>query len=242
MSSSLKNKKAIITGASSGIGRAVACRFAKEGACVALIARRQGRLQEIKENIQKQGGEAWIYPFDLYQAEKIPDLVKQIKKDMGDADVLVNNAGVGSSGPFTQTTLEEYDQTFNLNMRALYMMTRECLPFMLENQEGSIINIGSMAGKRGLPRVAIYCASKFAVTGFSEALLEEVRDQNIKVSVICPGLVKTEFFDQRKKPPPGAMDDYIQVEDIADAALLCASHSQTATFKEIVIRPRRPVG
>jgi len=111
---------------------------------------------------------------------------------------------------------------------------------MIQSQEGTIINIVSIAGKMGLPNSAVYSASKFAVSGFAEALLEEVREYNIRVSCIYPGRVHTELFG-RKNSFSGKIENYIQPNDIAEAALLCASGTQTAAFKEIVVRPRRPV-
>ncbi len=241
MGSQLKGKKAVITGASSGIGKGIALRFAQEGAEVVLLARRLNRLKMIKEQIEQDGGKTHVYKTDLCEVDQIKKTCQEIHEQVGDIDILVNNAGVGYHGALEEMSLKQYERMFNLNMRALYLMSQEFLPEMKKHHDGVIINIGSIAGTMGMPNLSLYCASKYAVHGFSESLLEEVREHNIKVSVIAPGLVNTEFFGQRKASPRGDLKDYIQPEDIADVAVLCASSSQTATLKQIIVRPRRPV-
>ena len=231
----------MITGASSGIGRGIAYLFAREGAQVALVARRKERLEQLRDDIEKQGGQAFSYPFDLYRIEAIPELIDEIQAQLGGIDVLVNNAGMGYHGSVVDATTAEYDQIFDLNVKALFVATKSVLPPMIKKRDGVIINIGSISGKMGMSQLSLYCASKFAVTGFTHSLLEEVREHNIKVSLICPGMVNTEFFGNRANHPPGSVENYIQPEDIAEACVLCASASQTATLKEIVVRPRRPV-
>jgi len=241
MQISLEGKKAVVTGASSGIGRAIAFAFGREGAEVALLARREKNLQEVKKQIEKNGGQAHIFPVDLREPRQIAEVFQQIRRKMGAPEILVNNAGMGFHGSVAEATLEEYQETFDLNVRAYFLCVKEVLPAMTAARSGSIVNIGSIVGKMGLARSALYSASKFAVTGFSEALLEEVREDNIRVSLICPGLVNTEFFGRRKKPPRGEVADYIQPEDIAEVAVLCAGDTRTATLKEIIVCPRRPI-
>lgn len=235
----LSGRTAVVTGASSGIGRAIVLRFGKAGARVALLARRKNRLEDVAREIEKGGGEALVFQADLLDPKQITKAFGEIRRLWKDPEILVNNAGTGFFGPLAESKLEEYETTFNLNVRALYLATQEVLPAMIRAQRGTIINISSIGGKMGLAGSAIYCASKFAVMGLSEALLEEVRSYNIRVSVICPGLVSTEFFG--RTDVEGSRPDFVQPEDVAEAALLCASETQTATFKEIVIRPRRPI-
>lgn len=234
----LEGKTAVVTGASSGIGRAIALRFGKAGARVALLARRKNRLEEVAQEIKKSGGGALVVVVDLLDPKQISKAFAEIRHAWKDPEILVNNAGSGSFGPLAESKLEEFETTFNLNVRALYLATKEVLPAMVRAREGTIINISSLAGKMGLAGSAIYCASKYAVLGLSEALLEEVRGHNVRVAVICPGLVSTEFFGRTNVK--GNRQDFIRPEDVAEAALLCASDTQTACFKEIVIRPRRP--
>ena len=235
----LQGKTAVVTGASSGIGRAIAIRFGQAGARVVLIARRKNRLEEVARQIEKDRSQALVVPADLLDPQQIHKAFDEIRRQWKDPNILVNNAGTGFFGPLTDSKLEEYETIFNLNVRALYLATQEVLPAMIRAKEGTIINLSSVAGKMGLAGSVLYCASKFAVTGFSEALLEEVRRFNIRVSALCPGLVSTEFFGRGEVK--GNQPDFIQPEDVAEAALLCASETQTAGFKEIVIRPRRPV-
>lgn len=235
----VKGKIAVITGASSGIGEAIARRFAKVGSEVVLLARRQKKLEKIKAEIEGDGGKAHVFSVDLRDLKAIERTFARIKKEIGDADILVNNAGCGGYGPAEEIAPEEFARTFDLNVRAVFFCTRQVLPAMKNKQEGTIINISSQAGLRGLANATLYCASKFAVTGYSQSLLEEVRGSNVRVSYICPGFVNTEFFGDT--PPKGTFDDYIQPDDVAEAALLCASDTQNATFKEIIVRPRRPV-
>lgn len=239
MNKVLQGKIAVVTGASSGIGRAISVRFAQAGARVALLARRREQLREVREEIEKDGGEALDLSTDLLVPEQISRAFSSIRNQWGDPQILVNNAGTGFFGQLVDSKLDEYEMTFNLNVRALYLATKEVLPAMIRAREGTIINISSIAGKMGLAGSSLYCASKFAVTGLSEALLEEVRRYNVRVAVICPGMVSTEFFG--RKDVAGNQADFIRPEDVAEATLLCASETQTATFKEIVIRPRRPL-
>ncbi len=241
MDATLTNKKAVITGASSGIGASIAQKFAEAKAEVVLIARRKERLMRLKEVIEEKGGKAHVFPADLCEGDQIQPLFEDIFRKLGHVDILVNNAGVGFYGPVHEMTPEEFDRTFHLNVRAVFLVTQQVVPFMKKQKEGVIINIGSISGKRGMSNLSVYCASKFAVTGFTESLLEELRADNIKVSLICPGLVNTEFFRNREQPLRGSVEDYIQGEDLADAALLCANGSQTATLTEIIVRPRRPI-
>ncbi len=235
----LGGRTAVVTGASSGIGRAIALRFGREGAQVALLARRKNRLEEVAHEIEKEGSKALVIPVDLLNPKQISKAFADIRRQWKDPEILVNNAGTGSFGPLVESKLEEYETIFNLNVRALYLATKEVLPALIRAREGTLLNIASIAGKMGLAGSALYSASKFAVMGLSEALLEEVRPYNIRVSAICPGLVSTEFFG--RSGVKGNRPDFIQPEDVAQAALLCASETQTATFKEIVIRPKRPV-
>jgi 3-oxoacyl-[acyl-carrier protein] reductase len=238
---SLAGRKAVITGASSGIGQGIALRFAEAQAEVALIARREDRLTDLKTRIEEKGGKAHVFVYDLCEASGITALLGRIKDALGTIDILVNNAGVGYYGVVEDMTLEQFDRTFQLNMRSVFLITQQVVPLMKQKKDGVIINIGSLSGKQGMSNLSVYCASKFALTGFSESLLEELRAFNIKVSLICPGLVNTEFFKNREQPLRGHVEDYIQSEDLAEVALLCASGSSTATLKEVLVRPRRPI-
>ena len=241
MNNNLKGKVAIITGASSGIGRAIALKFAACGVKVVLIARNLQRLNEVKEAIESEGGKAFVFKVDLARPQEIKEVFAKIRAQAGEADILVNNAGVGSLGKtIAETTVEDYQQIFDVNVRAIFLIIPQILPAMIKAREGTIINIGSISGKVGRANQSLYCASKFALVGMTESLLEEVKAYNIRVCLICPDVVHTES-NGKTKPARGNLDNYIQPDDIADAALLCVSDTQTATIKEIVVRTRRPI-
>ncbi len=233
-----KNKVVIVTGASSGIGKACAEAFAKEGAKVALAARRLPELQALECQIVKQKGIAASFRCDMKSAADIKKLVSGVEKQFGPCDVLVNNAGISKVEPFVKSSTEDVDDILGTNVRGLMILTRRVLPSMIKRKTGAIINISSIAGKAGLKDLVIYSASKFAVSGFSQALLEEVREFNVKVSNICPGMVNTEIHGSRFREAAG---DMIQPEDVARAVLLAASPSETCTISEMLIRPRRPL-
>jgi len=190
----LRGRCAVVTGASSGIGKAIALRFAKAEAKVALLARRKERLEGVKARIEEDGAEALVVPADLSDPKEVRRAFDVIRRKWEDPDILVNNAGVGCHGPMVSTTIEDFEKVFNVNVRGLYLATMEVLDAMLKKKSGDIINISSISGKMGMANSALYCASKFAVMGLSEALLEEVREKNVRVTVICPGMVDTEIF------------------------------------------------
>lgn len=233
-----KNKVVLVTGASSGIGKACAEAFAREGARVAIAARRIERLKKLEQNLSSEGSNVKAFKCDIRDEKQIIKLESAVHKHFGPVDILVNNAGVSVWGPYQKTTTQQLDFTFETNVRGLMILSRTVLPSMIKRKTGAIVNISSIAGKIGLENGAIYCASKFAVNGFSNALLEEVRKYNIKVAHICPGMVDTEIHQGRFK---NALKDMIQAQDVAQAVLLAASPSETFTISEMLIRPRRPI-
>lgn len=190
----LNKKNVLITGASSGIGKAVAIRIAKEGYHVILTARRENLLKEIKLIVDNDGGRATIYPLDLTCAESRIDLVNEIQNAFGGVDILVNNAGFGWYGYFHQMQWTTSFEMINLNITALTHLTRLVLPGMRQRGYGHIINISSILGSIPSQGVALYGASKSFIDSFSYALYRENRGSNIHISVVRPGPVKTEFF------------------------------------------------
>ena len=233
----LKNKIVIVTGASSGIGKACAIRLAKEGAKVALVARREEKLRELARNLKKQGCAAESFVCDIREEKDLVKLVRDVEKSLGPCDILVNNAGISLMGPLEKMSTKDIDNLFQSNLRGPILLAREVLPSMIKRKKGAIINISSIAGKVGLENFSIYCASKFGLSGFSIALLEEVRKYGIQVSDICPGMVDTEIHGGKY---PELVKGMIQPEDVADAVLLAVA-SETCTVSEIRIRPRLPL-
>ncbi len=232
-----KNQIVIVTGASSGIGKACAIAFAREGAKVALAARRKDKLEKIAESLRKEKCIAEIFVTDVRNEKDLAKLARDVEKKLGPCDILVNNAGITLIGPLQKMKTAEVDNLFETNLRAPILLTREVLPSMMKRKKGVIINISSIAGKVGLGNFSVYCASKFGLSGFSEALLEEVREFGIKVVDVCSGMVDTEIHGRQTSI---RRQDMIQPEDVADAVLLSVA-SDTCTISEIRIRPKRPL-
>lgn len=232
-----ENQVVIVTGASSGIGRACAIRFAHEGAKVALVARRKERLEELAKSLQKEKCVAEPFVCDVRKEKDLIQLVIDVQKKLGPCDILVNNAGVTLVSSLEKSKTQDIDNVIETNLRGPILLTREVLPSMIKRKRGTIINISSIAGKVGLENFSVYCASKFAISGFSNALLEEVRKYGIKIADICPGMVDTEIHGGRHSE---LRPNMIQADDVAEAVLLAAA-SDTCTISEIRIRPRRPL-
>lgn len=192
----LSGTTAVITGATSGIGRETALEFARAGVSVAVAGRREERLRQLVSEIESIGGHALAVVTDVAEGAQVDHLIETAVKHFGRIDTLVNNAGVGLAGRFDQTTLEDFRRVIDVNFWGAVYASRAAVPRMLEQRGGGvIINVSSIFGKRGVPFQTAYCASKFALAGFSEALRGEVMSNGIDVSTIFPGAVETEIFE-----------------------------------------------
>lgn len=190
----------LITGASSGIGAACARAFAREGARVGLVARRHDRLDAVAREIESSGGGALALPADVSDGEQVRKAVDQIIAQWDRIDVLINNAGYGLIGSVEATTPEEFQRIFAVNVMGMVLATQAVLPVMKKAQRGHIINVSSVAGRRGSPQRAAYGITKFGMVAFSEALRGEVREHGIHVTVVYPGFTTmTEFQDAEIK-------------------------------------------
>ncbi|MGB9672776.1 MAG: SDR family NAD(P)-dependent oxidoreductase [Anaerolineales bacterium] len=188
------NKVVLITGASSGIGEATARIAAQKNYRIFVTARRAERLERLCSEINTNGGEASFYPADLTDSSQIPTLVEEVMKRYASVDVLINNAGFGRLRWLEQLDpIEDIAKQIQLNLIAAMQLTRYVLPIMIQNHQGHIININSLAGLIATPTYSVYAASKFGLRGFSEALRREVKVYHIKVSGVYPGGVDTEF-------------------------------------------------
>jgi 3-dehydrosphinganine reductase len=183
----VKNKVMVITGGSSGLGLALAKHYGKQGAKLALLARDQKKLEEAKRQVSAQNSTAIVETFsvDISNSESVKTVVKDIVEKFGSIDVLINSAGILVEGYFENTPLEDFERVMNTNFLALVNMTHETLPY-LKKSKGRIINIASVASFFGAFAISSYCASKFAVLGFSEALRTELTPQGIRIHVVCP--------------------------------------------------------
>ena len=190
---SLESTVAVITGASSGIGAALAKAFSEAGARVALLARRRDRLEEIAAGCP---GETLIITGDVTRPEDRASLVIRTEEAFGGVDVLVNNAGLGAFGSFLETTEDQWRELFEINMFAPMMLTRAVLPAMIERGRGLILNIASIGGLLAhSDKVSPYVSSKHALIGFSRGLVKDLEGTGVRIKAVCPHLTSTEFFD-----------------------------------------------
>ena len=237
MGSKLAGKVALITGASAGIGRACALALAEEGTTLVLTARRDGRLVELQEKIRAIGGKAVSVIGDAREEETAIQAVQAAVKNFGRLDILINDTGVGNYKNLVETTAEEYDEMMDTNVRSTFLFSRHAVPVMIEQESGTILIISSMAGIYGFAREAVYCATKFARVGFAQALDKELRQQGIKVGVICPGGVKTEFALGKGRTEAGVgASTMLEPEDVAGAVLLACTQSPGSRIIEIQMR------
>lgn len=191
-----QNKTAVITGASSGIGAELARRFAREGARLALVARREERLRALAEDIAAAGHpQPLVITADLFEPDAPQRVIEQARAALGQIDVLVNNAGLGYAGPFAEHTTDQIEQMLRLNIDALLRITQLVLPEMLDRRSGWIINVASTAAYQPMPYMAAYAATKAFVLSWSEALWAEVRKRAVVVTAVNPGTTRTEFFE-----------------------------------------------
>lgn len=195
----LERETVLVTGASSGIGRMTALAMAQAGARLALVARRTDRLVEVVAEIRARGGVAEAFPCDVAVPGAMETAVRGCIDLYGRLDVLVNNAGVGFFATVEQTTVEDLDQILAVNLKGTFHGIHAALPVMRRQGAGHIINVASTAGRRGSPYVGAYCASKFAVVGLTESLRVELLGSGIRVSLVCPGATRTEFFDVARR-------------------------------------------
>jgi 3-oxoacyl-[acyl-carrier protein] reductase len=237
MSAKLTGKVALITGASAGIGQACARFLAQEGARLVLTARRQERLEQLKQEAEKLGTKALSVIGDARDESTAIKTVEAAIRSFGQIDILINNTGVGNYKNLIDTSAEEYDDMIDTNMRSTFLFTRHTVPVMLKQKEGIILMISSMAGIYGFAGEAVYCATKFAQVGFAQALDKELRTQGIKVGLICPGGVKTEFALGRGRTEESvSQSDMLDPEDVAGAVLLACTQSPRSRIIEIQMR------
>jgi NADP-dependent 3-hydroxy acid dehydrogenase YdfG len=244
MQNSLKDRVVLITGASSGIGEATALAVAREGAKVAIAARRRERLDELAVKLAALGAEPLVLQADLLDEAQAQRVVADTEAHFGHLDVLINNAGVMYLEPIADANLTRWRQMIELNLLSLIASTQAALAGMRKRHEGHIVNISSTAGRIGSPNGGAYSATKFGVVGFSEALRKEVYKDNIRVSVIEPGIVETELRDHiGHADSKKAINDWadslrqLQSEDVAEIIVFCISRPAHVNINEVLVRP-----
>jgi len=190
---SLKDKIALITGAGKGIGKAIAIALAKEGVHVALLARTEADVKSVAEEAKALGVKAAYATADVSNRQEVEAVVSKLQTELGNIDILINNAGTGTFGKFLELEPEAWENQVKVNLFGVYYVTRAVLPQMIERQTGDIVNISSTAGKTGAAITSAYSASKFGVFGLSESLMQEVRKHNIRVTALAPSTVVTDL-------------------------------------------------
>jgi len=237
MSKKLQGKVCLITGSSSGIGRASALALAEEGANLVLTARRHERLADLEVAIRKAGGQAISIVGDSREEETARKTVEAALSTFSTLDILINNVGIGYYKNIIDTSPAEYDEMMDTNVRSTFLFTRYVVPQMIKQGSGTILMISSMAGIYGFGGQAVYCASKFAEIGFTQALDKELRPHGIKVGAICPGGTKTEFaLGKGRTVESVAQSGMLAPEDVAGAVLLACTQSAKSRIIEIKMR------
>ena len=212
----LKGKKAIITGGSRGLGKATAIAFAKEGIDVAITGRHEKTLQETVTELQAFGIKATYAVFDVGNYDEVKNGIKKIIASIGAVDILVNNAGIAAFGSFNDMEASQWTEIIQTNVMGMYYVTKEVLPFLIEKNEGDIINVSSTAGLSGNPNTSAYSASKFAVIGMSESLMKEVRKNNIRVCTLTPSTIVSDMTINLGIASKDSTETVLQPEDFAE--------------------------
>ncbi len=240
----IKDKVVVVTGASSGIGYATALALSKAGAKIAAGARRVNKLEFLQKEIQESEGEILIEKLDVTEKEDCNSFIDIVVKKWNHIDILINNAGIMPLSFFKNLKINEWEQMIDVNLKGVLYCTAAAIPTMIKNKSGHIINLSSVAGRIVFPAGSVYCATKHAITAFSEGLRQELSQRyNIKVTCIEPGVVATElpntitdkslegFIESVKKM------EALQAEDIANAIVFALNSPRYVNVNEILLRP-----
>ena len=234
----LKDKVALVTGASRGIGRASARALAAEGAVIAAVARTERDLESLVSEITKAGAKAQSFLCDVTKSADVSACVKSVVAAFGRVDILVNNAGIGGYRPFLDWTEADYDQIMATNAKSTWLFCKETIPHLLAQKGGNIVNVSSVAGLAGYPNEGIYCMSKFAQVALSQSLDREFFERGINVSLVCPGGVETHFAIGDGRTSDGAnMKGFSTAEDVAEAVVLAVIPRPRSRIVNIIMRP-----
>lgn len=234
----LEGKKAVVTGGTRGIGRAIAERLAREGAAVAICARSPEAVERaVVELSQSTGGEIAGQAADVSDASQVAEFFRFVDSRLGGLDILINNAGVGLFAPVAEMTVEDWQRTIGTNLNGAFYCSREALQRFRIRGGGWIINISSLAGKNPFASGAAYNASKFGLNGFTEAMMLDHRYDNVRVSAILPGSVETEFRSGSSHQQAGWK---IAPEDIAEIVVAILRMPERTLISRVEVRPSKP--
>jgi len=230
----IKNKVAIITGASSGLGKSIALELAGRGAGVCLLARSEPRLKKVKKEIEDSGGKAIICPLDIRNPEEVKVAVKTIHNLFSKIDILINCAGVYTQGPFTDHSIDQINQLIDTNIKGTLFVTHAVLPYMQKLNFGHVVNIVSTAGKLPKGKQTLYGTTKFALHGFHQNLQKELKPTRIKTTAIYPSKMNTILFKNAKMKKK--MENYLDSEDVARLIADCVDQPQNLIVDDLTIK------
>lgn len=233
----IENRRALITGASSGIGKATALAFAKAGIDVALVSRSQAKLEAVASAVQQTGVKAKAYTLDLAEIEQVQEKISAIASDFGTIDILVNNAGMGYTNTLSETSLSDWLTVINLNLTSVFQCILGILPSMRDRGRGTIINVASIAGQNPFPSWGAYSVSKAGLIALSKTLAAEEREQGIRVTAICPGSVNTQLWDTETVNLNYERSAMLTPEIVAQSILHIVLLPEQAVIEELTIMP-----
>lgn len=228
-----KGKIALITGASRGIGLAIARSLAGLGAKVALCARDSKKLETAAAGLKQAGASVVAIRADVRSADEIASLVRETERSLGPIEILVNNAGIGYFAPVQEASEANWDAVLDTNLKAVFLLSKAVAPGMIQRRGGHIINIGSLSGKSAFAGGAIYCASKWGLLGLTQCMAEDLRPHGVRVSAVLPGSVATDFSPHTGKDT----SKMLQPEDVAHAVESIVTQAPRSFISEVLIRP-----
>lgn len=234
---SLSGAAALVTGGSRGIGKAIAQKLAELGANVAICGRDENALKESEEMLSQFGVKTYAQKADVTNAEEITEFVSRTEEKIGPLKILVNNVGIGAFGAVHEKSESDWDKALDTNLKSVFLVSRAVVPGMIRRGGGDIVNISSLAGKSAFAGGGLYCASKWGLQGLSGCMAEELREHGIRVSVVNPGSVATEFAGRGPKDSTKVL----LPEDVAHAVGMIVTQGPQSFLSEISLRPvRRP--
>jgi NADP-dependent 3-hydroxy acid dehydrogenase YdfG len=234
----LRGASAIVTGASSGIGREVCAALGEKGAHVALLARRPDKLEETKKQVEDAGGRALVCAVDVTDPQQITDAVRRTAEEFGRIDIVANIAGMGIFKNIEEMSIDEWDSHINVMLRGAFLVTKHALPHLYRQKRGHIITVTSLWAKRFCGKCAGYTAAKFGVRGLMQSLREEARAHNVKVTNIMPGTVNTPFFENALWDTD--LSRALQPRDVAQTVVFALEMPDRAAIEELELQAIQP--
>lgn len=235
----LSGKVAIVTGASRGLGRVVARELASHGSNVVLAARQKEQIDELAETLVEAGSKALAVQTDVASETQVDRMLHRTLETFGRVDILINNAGVNRAKPLEQVTVEDFDLIVNTNLRGLFLCTRAVYPHMIERRSGIIVNVGSVLSLKPAAKFSVYCATKFALLGFSRSLMLESREHNVRVIAFLPAGMQTNWYDEQ---PERDVSWMMETESVAGVLINALLAPPDLVPHEIVMAPSQGTG